>query len=1228
MANVRNWTRALRGAALMLLLIALAAALTACGGGKKIDASTLINVEFQGLNGEGKAVLTFDQDKLVETLSKEKALTERQLETLAALGSDLQKDFSVSKREGLSNGDTVEITGGLGKDLLKDLGYGINNDTLKVTVEGLIDPLVLNAADYVTLNLDGFDGSGSAYANFDADAFSEAVAARWAELYPDRPEDGYLRGDAFYNCAYGVQISLDKQDGFSNGDEVKGAISVAYPEIEECGITLQGGDYSAVVSGLAEPESVDLASAVNISFEGIVPDVRVRYEIDYDLPFVRYTSLYNMSSSERAHLYNGDEYTLEITYDPEELRARGFIATNDTVTATVSGLPSYDFALTGLDDPLLADVAAGAEAEAQANLLNSLDNVRSEMLGEREGWVRYDAMATALEGEVTALRDNEDGADNLLFLIYHTAAPLRLVDGTAATGESFTVVEYRGVTQPPEGKLAAESSVLVRRFTTMDEADALITDEISRRMGDGATVTRLTAEETVQIPAVETKIEPAVADTSEAATERLALGELTPDYIRRVETWETMTDPYGNAHENSMAIYAGDRARVDYLLDGAWTRFTGTLCTDSDAGTEAKMSLYIWGDGRVLYAVDAYQRSQPPQDFAIDVTGVQKLSIQSVCYGRNDHAWLFICDGALERVGEAPAKDCRLASLADVLIADAIEMENEPWSSMYTDLSGSVMRDSYMFDSADGSLLRVKLGGEFTRFEADALVVRQPWPANATAKLDVLADGAPVAAITGISPLSAAPHIDLDVTGVQALEFRASTEGEDGGRVEFALANTLLTGEVAAEAQAAAAEPTEYAPLEEATLAMFEGEYAAEEIRSLASGNYRYVIVNKPSDYATAEFAAMRLGGTLATPKTNRSNAALTALIREYGGSYWIGAKRQTPQSETWVWADGEIMTDMSHWDGGEPNNTNDNESCAMIYSNGTWNDSAAEEEKPFVVQLPAVSGGLPEGVVQLADLPCTGADSMELVGAEYDGGFDPLALQINAYYEGWASYDLNGAYESLDAVLHVHPDSNCNSRATIAVFGDGRLLYQADGLKRSDPAQRISLDVSGVKTLKVMGSETAAREYSWIDITDAWLTPAAEPAQTQAVEAQTLETVDAREMGVRTELSFDSMGGAQPGWIALDAADEAYVMYNLGGGYTRATGIVCGGPDSALGETAQVRVYVDGELAATLDGVARDGAAQRFEVDITGASTLRFETSRNGEYWENVVYLAGLALE
>ena len=1220
----------LRGAALALLLIALAVAMTACGGGKKIDASALINVEFQGLNGEGKAVLTYDQAKLVETLSQEKALSERQMESLAALGTDLQKDFSVSKRDGLSNGDTVEITGVLDKDLLKDLGYGINNDTVKLTVEGLIDPIELNAADYIGLTLEGFDGGGTAYAYFDTDAFEQAIAARWAELYPDLPAEGYQRIESFYDCMWNTRIELEKEEGYANGDAVNGTITLADSQIPELGVTLTAGEYSATVSGLAEPQTVDLASAVTLSFEGVVPDVRVRFNVDYDQPFVRYTSLYDVESTRREHLYNGDSYTYEITYDPDRLRANGFIAGNTTVTGTVSGLPSYDFTLSGADDPILSDVAASAQAEARAQLINNLGGLQNDMLGEREGWVQWDGMVTGLESEAVALRDDENGADNLLFLIYHTAAPLRLVDATTATGETYTVVERRGVTLLPEGKLADDTGSNIRRFATMDEVDAYIADEVAGRLGEGATVTRTNAETSIQADAGAVKFEPSVADTSAEAAERCAVGDMVPDYIRRVETWESMTDPYGNAHENVMALYAGDRARVDYWLDGRWTRFTGTLCTDSDAGTEAKMSLYVWGDGRVLYAVDAYQRSQAPQDFAIDVTGVQRLSIQTVCYGRNDHAWLFISDGAFEAVGGEAAKDGRLASLADVLVADSRDVDVEPWSSMYTDIFGNVMRDSYRFDSSDNSVLRVKLDGGYNRFEADVMVAGIPYPADASAKLEVLSDGATVATIEGISAFSAVQHIDLDVAGVDALEFRASGESEDGGRVEFAVANTLLTGEAEAAAVAdAAAEPTEYAPLDEATLAMFEGEYAPEEIRSITCGDYRYVIVNKPCDYATAAFAAQRLGGTLAMPRSNRRNAALTALIRTGDSDrYWIGAQRQTPDSETWVWADGEIMTDMSHWNSGEPNNSNGVENCAMIYTNGTWNDYPADSEMPFVIQLPAVSGGVPEGATPLADLPCPQEEAMDLVSAEYDGGYDPLAVQFNAYYAGRASFELDGRYATLDAVLHVHPDSHCNARATFAIFGDGRLLCQVNGLRRSDATRRVNVDVSGVRTLKVMTTGTAAREYLWIDMTDAWLTPASEPVQTQAVEAMALETVDAKEMSVRSELSIDSMGGAQPGWIALDAADEGYVMYNLGGGYTSATGAFCGAWDTAAGATAQARIYVDGQLTATLDGISRDGVAVPFEVDLTGANTLRIETGRDGEAWQDIICLVGLTLK
>ena len=43
------------------------------------------------------------------------------------------------------------------------------------------------------------------------------------------------------------------------------------------------------VTGLKEAERIDLASAVDITFEGIAPNVKVLFNVDYDLPYVQYT---------------------------------------------------------------------------------------------------------------------------------------------------------------------------------------------------------------------------------------------------------------------------------------------------------------------------------------------------------------------------------------------------------------------------------------------------------------------------------------------------------------------------------------------------------------------------------------------------------------------------------------------------------------------------------------------------------------------------------------------------------------------------------------------------------------------------------------------------------------------------------------------------------------------------------------------------------------------------
>ncbi|XP_075063033.1 perlucin-like protein isoform X2 [Mixophyes fleayi] len=64
---------------------------------------------------------------------------------------------------------------------------------------------------------------------------------------------------------------------------------------------------------------------------------------------------------------------------------------------------------------------------------------------------------------------------------------------------------------------------------------------------------------------------------------------------------------------------------------------------------------------------------------------------------------------------------------------------------------------------------------------------------------------------------------------------------------------------------------------------------------------------------------------------------------------YWIGLKRDTEDTETWVWADGTPLS-FSAWDVGEPNNDKDNEHCAEILGGvQTWNDRSCEDKQGYI---------------------------------------------------------------------------------------------------------------------------------------------------------------------------------------------------------------------------------------------------------------------------------------
>ena len=1218
--------------------------LTGCGKGKEITASSLIKVTFSGLNGEGTAVLSFDKDSLITQLSEEKPLTERQKENITALADDLYKDYSISKSDGLSNGDSIEIGGALEKDVLKELGCTIHNDTVTMTVEGLIEPLTLTASDFIILETGGFDGCGTAYARFDSDAFAQTVAERWVELYPEEDPDGYYELESFYNCAYNTGIVLDKEDGFSNGDTVTGTISQKGEEIPECGIIFEAGDYSKQISDLAEPQEVDLASAVDISFIGVIPNITVVYDIDYDQPFVRSTSLYGLGGGTTAKLHNGDVYTLDIAYDEQELLSAGYIAAGSTASATVEGLPSIDFTLSGMDDPLLADMIVEAEEQAVQNVKDNYGSAANYILEERDGWILWDGMRTAPEAVSLGTRIDDNFADNMLFLTYHTVVPVRMTDGTAESGDIFTVMARRSVLLNADNTLSSENNWDISRFYTLEEAKAYVQEICQRRLGEEAVLTEAAADtsQTLNIDLAEVKYEIAQADPSAPAVESIALENMASDYSNRSEIWETMTDPYGNEYINTIAFYTGDHARADYLTRGKYTRFTATLSTYNDAGTDTKMSMYIWGDDKVLMAVDNYRRSDLPVEICLDITGVQRLSFQTACYGRNDNPWLFLSNGAFENTGDAKQQEIRKAALADVPIPAFLEMENRAYSGLITDIRGNALRDSYDLRADRNGWMRIRLDGAYTRFTADIGIAEAPYYFDTSASLTAVADGEVVGTWKNLSLENPAAILDLDVTNVNILELCTSPDTDDNSGLILSIGNTVLeeipTDITDVEVKR---EETVFAETDEAVMAMFtnveeQAEEGEEVLSELACGDYKYMIIRRPCNYSTALFAAQRIGGTLAMPKGTRANEALKALVEESGMyEFWIGAQRQNMNSETWVWADGEIMGESTFWDYGQPDNYDSVEDCLMFRYDGTWSDRPGEEELPFIVQLPAVSGGPAENAVSLIDLIQTDGNYTDQERTYYDGIFDPASLRLNANGRGWAAYDLEGKYKTLYFDLYVAENSDSRTRACFAVFGDGELLYDTYDLKRSDPHRQVTVDVSGVKTVKLMTLYYGTNDDIWVDVVSAWLLPADAAdgtvngaAEMLVTDVLSMETVDASRTDTDRNLTMDAQGNLHPGWIIVDAAEEGYVMYNTAGGYTTLSGEVCAGPYTARGESAYVKIILDGQEVELIEDFTEDSDSRHFKIDLTGTQTVRFETGHEGEGRDNCVYLAGLTLK
>lgn len=124
-------------------------------------------------------------------------------------------------------------------------------------------------------------------------------------------------------------------------------------------------------------------------------------------------------------------------------------------------------------------------------------------------------------------------------------------------------------------------------------------------------------------------------------------------------------------------------------------------------------------------------------------------------------------------------------------------------------------------------------------------------------------------------------------------------------------------------------------------------------------------------------------------------------------------------------------------------------------------------------------------------------------------------------------------------------------------------------------------------------------------------------------ITLKNLTAVSSKETTVLTSVVSDRWGNVYDGAVNFDASNDAFSLYNLNKGYTSFTGTVFVPNEATNGKNMSFAIYLDEELVYYKDGITEETAPISFEIDVTGATTMRIVTDNTGSYPFGHLYFA-----
>lgn len=202
----------------------------------------------------------------------------------------------------------------------------------------------IDVTEDLLVNFDGYNGYGTATLEneygWEAEAL-EAAGVKSIDTFSDL-------GDALM-IESAVLYEIQPKENLSNGDEVTVSTVINDEVAEKYKIKFVYNEKKFIVEGLPEIEQVDLFDNIDVSFQGIAPNVTAYLDNANTDSYVRMS--YKMDKNNNLNI--GDVITVTADYNKEDLLEAGYIALSDTKEFVVEGVAQYVSELSQIPSDIL-----------------------------------------------------------------------------------------------------------------------------------------------------------------------------------------------------------------------------------------------------------------------------------------------------------------------------------------------------------------------------------------------------------------------------------------------------------------------------------------------------------------------------------------------------------------------------------------------------------------------------------------------------------------------------------------------------------------------------------------------------------------------------------------------------------------------------------------------------------------------------------------------------------